>query len=135
VRPLALALILSLALTACASGPHRFVAFPTAGQDFSQTVFDQEYCDRFARANKNDDNALIGAGMGALAGGAYGAAYGTLAAAAVGSSLKQGSLIGLGAGLAVGVTAGVIAGAVADHQRYLRVYAMCMALRGYAVTD
>lgn len=132
VRHIALVLIVLMA-PGCIAARDKFVVFPLQQQSTDQVAADRAACEAFAKANKNNAEAIQNAGMGALLGGGAGALQGTIHGAYLGRA-GQGAGIGVGVGAGMGLAVGAIAGIVADHQRYLRVYAMCMQLRGYSLT-
>ena len=124
-------------LSGCASATQRVVVLPTQGQSAEKVAADKVDCETFATENRSNDQALTRAGMGALVGGVGGAATGALTGAFSGASRATGRLTGYGAsvGLVWGLLSGAVQGLEADHQRYVRVYKMCMSQRGYAATD
>ena len=121
-------------LSGCASATQRAIVLPTQGQSAEKVAADKVDCETFATENRSNDQALTRAGMGALVGGVGGAATGALTGAFSGAT---GRLTGYGAsvGLVWGLLSGAVQGLAADHQRYVRVYKMCMSQRGYAATD
>lgn len=129
----ALLLIVVLVGSGCVSAIDKFVVFPVNGQDPDRVAADRLECEAFASANKNNREALQGAGMGAAFGAGAGAINGAIQGAFVGRA-GQYTAVGAGVGAGMGLAAGAIAGIIADNQRYLRVYALCMNIRGYALT-
>ena len=127
-------LVLACLATGCVSAQQKFVVFPTQGQQSEQIATDRLECEAFAKANRNNNEFLQAAGFGALYGAGAGALNGAVQGAYTRIGAGQGAGIGAGAGAAMGLAVGALAGVIADHQRYLRVYAMCMQLRGYALT-
>lgn len=131
---LTLFLIVLIAAPGCTSAKRKFVVFPMQQQDPDRVAADRAACEAFASDNRNNDEALQNAGMGALLGAGTGALNGAVQGAFRGAA-GQGAGIGAAVGAAIGLSIGVVAGIIADHQRYLRIYAMCMQLRGYSLTS
>ena len=135
IKAVATTFALGFLLGGCASAVQRVVVIPGRDQTVEQMSADKAQCEQFALDHRNNAEALSKAGLGAAIGagggavlGAIGGAYGT---AGAGTGAGYGAAIGGASGLLVGLIGGI----AEDHQRYIRVYKLCMANRGYAVTD
>ncbi len=123
---------LALLLVGCATARERFVVFPMRGQDATQVEKDRDECETLAQTHRNSDDATLGAALGLGVGAGSGAAVGAVAGSFFGRA-GWGAGYGAATGAVTGLAAGITAGAMSDHQRYLRIYAVCMASRGYNV--
>jgi hypothetical protein len=130
---LRLILAILILTSGCVSARDKFVVFPMQQQDPDRVAADRLECEAFAKLNKNNRELAQNAAFGAAFGAGAGALNGAIQGAYLGRA-GQYTAIGAGVGAGMGLAAGAIAGAVADHQRYLRIYATCMSLRGYTVT-
>ncbi len=138
--PIALCVIASLFLGACAtvpSGPSVMV-LPGTGKGFNQFQYDDAVCRQFAReqvgTTPNEAGAqstVTGAAVGTLVGAALGAAIGAAA-----GSPATGAAVGAGAGLLGGTAVGAGNAAASQgsvQRRYDASYMQCMYAKGNQV--
>ena len=129
-------MLMTLAVSGCATASQKFVAFPTHGQPPEVQMHDRAQCEQIATMHKGSDAdaamamGALGVATGAVGGAAYGALLGAVAS---GISAGSGSLIGLGVGAAVGLTVGIVQGVQANRARYERIYIACLTSKGYVV--
>lgn len=140
VRSVALLLICSLSLGACATVPAgpSVVALPGSGKSFDQFQGDDLVCRQWAAQQAGTTPERAGglataerAGIGTLLGAGLGAAIG-----AIGHNPGLGAAVGAGGGLLAGTAVGAGAGQRAAYDvqhRYDAAYEQCMYAKGNQV--
>ena len=139
-KPIALCVVASLFLGACAtvpSGPSVMV-LPGSGKDFNQFQYDDATCRQFAMQQAGTTPERAGAqstATGAVVGTLVGAALGAAIGAAAGSP-ATGAAVGAGAGLLGGTAVGAGNASAAEasvQRRYDASYIQCMYAKGNQV--
>lgn len=130
MKPVAVTVLVFIAITACAAPIHRYVAFPTRGQTPDQVERDKQECQQIAESHRSGENLAAGAAIGTGGGAAAGALIGAVQGAFFGQP-GYGAGYGAATGASTGLIAGITAGATADWQRYHNIYIACMLSRGY----
>ena len=135
IKTVAVTFAAGVLLSGCVPAMKRVVVIPGRDQSVEQMAADKASCEQFAVENRNNAEALSKAGLGAAIGAGGGALLGAIGGAYGTSGAGGGAGYGAAIGGASGLLFGLIGGIAEDHQRYIRVYKLCLAHRGYSVTD
>lgn len=139
-KPIALCVVASLFLGACATVPAgpSVMVLPGTGKDFNQFQMDDSVCRQFANQQTGTSvneagahNTVAGATIGTLVGAALGAAIGAAA-----GSPATGAAVGAGTGLFGGTLVGAGNAQAAQgsvQNRYDASYIQCMYAKGNQV--